>query len=157
MPNALDLAATPVLLIVLVALARHDLSERRLPDRLTLPLAGLGLVLATVREQGLPLSQIGGFVAGVTVFWAFGAAFHRLRGLDGLGLGDAKLLGAAGAWLGWTPLPWLVLIASVGALAAAVVRGVGRRQAVAFGPWLAAAFGGLWASRLAADLIAVRP
>ncbi|MBV9509071.1 MAG: prepilin peptidase, partial [Caulobacteraceae bacterium] len=40
------------------------------------------------------------------------AWIYRLRrGIDGLGAGDAKLLAAAGAWLGWRPLPSVLLLA----------------------------------------------
>lgn len=154
MPTVLDLAATPLLLGLLSALSLRDLSERRLPDRLTLPLAGLGLALAAVRTRGVPLPEIAGLVGGVAAFWAFGTGFHLLRGVEGLGLGDAKLLGAAGAWLGWTALPWLVLIAAMGALAVAWARGTGRGEAVAFGPWLAAAFAALWTAWLVPGVMA---
>ena len=148
MPTLFDVGATPLLVLVLVALARRDLVERRLPDRLTLPLSGIGLVLAAVRDRGVPASEIMGFVCGAGAFWAIGAAFRRLRGVDGLGLGDAKLLGAAGAWLGWAALPWLVALAASAALAMAWARGIARREAIAFGPWLAGAFAALWMSRL---------
>ena len=111
-----SLLLTPVLTLVLAALARNDQRERRLPDRLTLPLLGMGLVLAIWRAGGVPLSELVGAGGGFLLFWALGEAHLRLRGTDGLGLGDAKLL-AAGAWLGWRALPALILIAALGALA----------------------------------------
>jgi len=46
--------------------------------------------------------------------------YRRLRGQDGLGRGDAKLLAAGGAWCGWSGLPLIVLISSALALIAAV-------------------------------------
>lgn len=149
-----DLLATPVLAGLLLALARADLRERRLPDRLTLPLAFLGLGLAALRERGLPLAELAGMAGGWAAFWALGAAHHRLRGVEGLGLGDAKLLGAAGAWLGWRPLPLLVLVAALGALAWLALtrwalRGMLAGEGIAFGPWLATGLLALWALRLA--------
>jgi leader peptidase (prepilin peptidase)/N-methyltransferase len=48
--------------------------------------------------------------------------YRRLRGRDGLGLGDVKLAGAAGAWLSLQMLPISIEIAAVTALAAYVFR-----------------------------------
>lgn len=150
-PAALDLLATLPLGVILVALTRADLRERRLPDRLTIPLAGLGLGLAAWRVGGWPVDEVLGAGLGLTAFWALGEAHHRLRGTEGLGLGDAKLLAAAGAWLGWRDLPPLVLVAALGALAASLprLRAGTVVGGIAFGPWLAAAFMALWLLRVA--------
>ena len=148
--GTIDLLLTPVLAGVLMALVRADLAERRLPDRLTLPLMVAGLALAGWRAGGWPWAEAVGAAGGFGAFWALGEAHHRLRGREGLGLGDAKLLGAAGAWLGWRPLPALVLVAALGALAGVALTRP-RRADVAFGPWLALAFLALWAARLARD------
>ena len=85
--------------------------------------------------------------AGYGVFAIMGAAHFRATGREGLGLGDAKLLGAAGAWLGWYDLPLLVALAALGALAFAALF---RHRRVAFGPWLAGAFWALWVLRISA-------
>jgi leader peptidase (prepilin peptidase)/N-methyltransferase len=142
-----DFLATPVLIALLAALTCIDLRERRLPDRLTLPLLGLGLALAARRTNGLPIAELAGAGVGFLLFWALGEAHYRLRGVEGLGLGDAKLLAAGGAWLGWRDLPVLILVAALGGLAAAMW-GRGRRREIAFGPWLALAFAILWLLRL---------
>jgi leader peptidase (prepilin peptidase)/N-methyltransferase len=73
-----------------------------------------------------------------------------LRGREGLGQGDAKLLAAGGAWLGWEALPWVVLLAAMLGLALALfrrARGVAltRETALPFGPPLALA---IWIIRL---------
>jgi leader peptidase (prepilin peptidase)/N-methyltransferase len=44
-------------------------------------------------------------------------AFYRLRGFDGLGLGDVKLGAGGGVWLGWELFPFALLLAALGALA----------------------------------------
>lgn len=123
-----------------------------LPDMLTLPLALAGL-LAALFEPGvaLPDRAIGAAV-GYLLFAGLAFAYRRLRGRDGLGLGDAKLLAAGGAWLGWQALPWVVLAGAGAALAAVLVsaRGqVARDTAIAFGPWLAL---GIWLMRLVGPL-----
>ncbi len=77
--------------------------------------------------------------------------YRQLRGRDGLGLGDAKLLAAAGAWLGVESLPWLLLIAALLGLAMALVRAGPLRAetAVPFGPPLALSFWGLFVAQMA--------
>lgn len=146
--NYPDIIATVVLAIFLVRLVLIDLRELRLPDRLTLPLIGLGIGLEALRFGDWPVTAVLGAAAGYAVFWAIGAAYFRLRGIDGLGQGDAKLLAAAGAWLGPAALPWLILLAATGALILALINGRGRTLQLAFGPWLASAFWVLWIMRI---------
>lgn len=146
----IDVAAlifTPMLVLTLVSLAQTDLRERRLPDRLTFPLIAMGLAFSAWRVGGVPTQELIGAGCGFLLFWALGEAHFRLRRAEGLGLGDAKLIAAAGAWLGWRDLPLLVLFAAIGALAAVAAGRLHQRE-IAFGPWLAAAFLLLWLDRL---------
>jgi leader peptidase (prepilin peptidase)/N-methyltransferase len=136
------LAATGVLAVVLLWASVIDMRSFRLPDVLTLPLIPLGLLVSFYRVQDWPLDQAIAAVLGFGVFAALGALNFRARGVDGLGLGDAKLLGAAGAWLGVGLLPAVVLAA---ALAATFVLARGdKNRPIAFGPYLSAAFFCAW-------------
>jgi len=95
----------------LVCLAAIDLAVYRLPDSLSLPLLAVGLVV-TLFLPGRPvLTHLAGAAAGWGVLAGLSWAFRRWRGVEGIGPGDAKLLGAAGAWLGWEVLPSVLLIA----------------------------------------------
>ena len=137
----------------LLALALIDLRSWRLPDALTLPLIAAGIAAAALGM--LPTVDLFHALAGAAVGYlalaGIGWAYRRLRGRDGLGLGDAKLLAAAGAWLGVESLPWLVLIAAVLGLALALARTqpVRAETAVPFGPPLALAFWGLFLAQAA--------
>lgn len=130
----------------LLTLALLDRRHFWLPDVLTLPLAAAGLAATTWLD---PPSLTGHALAALLGWGAFaGVAFvyRRLRGRDGLGGGDAKLLAAAGAWLGPAALPGVVLIACSLALLEILARaagsgGVRGTDRLAFGTWLAA---GLW-------------
>jgi prepilin signal peptidase PulO-like enzyme (type II secretory pathway) len=96
---------------ILLALSWVDLREFRLPDPLNFLLIGIGLVWSALAGK-LPAALIGaaaGYLAFVGIAWTF----RRLRGIDGLGRGDAKLLAGGGAWCGWMGLPLIVLIASL--------------------------------------------
>jgi leader peptidase (prepilin peptidase)/N-methyltransferase len=148
-----DLLLVCLLGWTLLALAVIDLRTMLLPDLLTLPVLGLGLFVAAADGQ-LSESLIGAAL-GFAVFALIAAVYRRWRGRDGLGLGDAKLLGAAGAWVGWTGLPSIVLIASLAALVVAmpmVIRVAGRRdqREIAFGPYLA---GATWITVLYGPLV----
>lgn len=132
----------------LLALALIDLRAWLLPDTLTLPLLAAGLAAAAL---GLPpgtsvASAVGGAAAGYGTLAGLGHVYRRLRGREGLGLGDAKLLGAAGAWLGLDSLPWVVLAAALLGLVLALAQRQPMRAetAVPFGPALALAFWGVF-------------
>jgi leader peptidase (prepilin peptidase) / N-methyltransferase len=136
---------TAALTVVLAVVAVIDARTRRIPDLLSLPLIAAGLAVAYVTPL-LPIHHhVIGAIAGFALFAMIGAWYFRQTGTDGLGLGDAKLFSAAGAWLGWQALPMVLLIAALGGLAFAVVQGrTGRRSALAFGPWLALGFWVIW-------------
>ncbi|MFT6676916.1 MAG: leader peptidase (prepilin peptidase)/N-methyltransferase [Sulfitobacter sp.] len=132
------------LTLALLRLTVIDLKTQRLPDHYTLPLIVVGLGLSLCDGGiGLRPSVIGGGV-GFALFWAIGAFYFRRRGTEGLGLGDAKLFAASGTWLGYLWLPYVLLIAAFGGLAFAILRRSETGRALAFGPWLALGFWGIW-------------
>lgn len=143
------LGASVLLATLLVALSAIDMVEFRLPDVLTLATAGLGVGLTWLLAWDDILARAAAVTAGFAVFWLVAALFRKMRGYDGLGLGDAKLLGAAGAWVGLEGLPSLVLLASllaIGAIAVALALGkeVGRQSWIPFGPFLGLACWIVW-------------
>ena len=143
------LIATAVLAPILAAIAVIDARTLRIPDSLSLPLIGLGLVMVATRDSAAMADHLIGAGAGFLVLAAIGEFHFRRRGTEGLGLGDAKLFGAAGAWLGWQALPQVLLIAAVGGLVHAVVRRKSVKGVeIAFGPWLAIGFGIAWIASL---------
>ena len=149
MPPAVILASL-VLGAGLVALSAIDFLTFRLPDAITLPLAGLGLLLAPVLGLEPPLTwRLGAALGGYAFIWVLNETYRLVRGRAGLGLGDAKLLAVAGAWLGPGGLPSTLLTGCLGALlfvASRYVRGhaVDRFDALPFGPFLAAAIWLVW-------------
>ncbi len=127
--------ASLVLLAGLAAIAVADLREMRVPDVLSLPLIAAGLLVSAFGGR-LPEAALGA-VLGYGVFVAIETGYRRLRGRDGLGRGDAKLLAAGGAWCGVLALPAIVLVAAASGLAAAVaVPGFRRGAAIPFAPFL---------------------
>lgn len=134
---------------MLLAIAVVDVRTFRIPDWLSLPLIAAGLArTAFLAPERLPAHALGA-AAGYAALALFGALYFRLRGRDGLGLGDAKLFAGGGAWLGWQPLPAVLAVAAVAGLAFALATGLGRGARIAFGPWLALS---IWLAWLAGQL-----
>ena len=147
-------------LALLVAAAFIDLDTTLLPDDLTLPLIGLGLVAAWQRwiPVSLPDAALGAFF-GYFSLWAVAALYKLVRGVQGMAEGDFKLLAGLGALLGWQALPSIILLSSaVGAAVGIfmiVCRGHGRNVPIPFGPYLAG--GGVAALFFGAPLSALWP
>lgn len=143
----------PPLLILMLALATLliaaslvDIREQRLPDAINAGILALGLGMATLGGAESAAWSALAALAGFAIFYLLGLAYQRWRGVSGLGLGDAKLLGAAGSLVGLAGLPSVVLIAAAGALLWTLVltlagRPMARDERIAFGPFLGF---GLW-------------
>lgn len=126
----------------LVVLAFIDLDTQLLPDDLTLPLMWVGIVASALGWTPVPLSaSVGGAVAGYLSLWAVFHAYRLIRGKEGMGAGDFKLLAALGAWMGWQLIPSIILLASaVGAsvgIGLIALRSHDKDVPIPFGPYLA--------------------
>lgn len=133
---------------LLLTLAALDVAEFWLPDVLTGALAAAGIVAAVVAPPEWPDRLIGG-IAGFASLWLIAFAYRRLRGREGLGGGDPKLLGAIGLWLGWAMLPFVLLLAclvGLGSVLAKRMRGqrVKATDPIPFGALMAIAAYPVW-------------
>ncbi|HEY1962978.1 MAG TPA: prepilin peptidase [Rhizomicrobium sp.] len=143
------LVATLLLGWTLLALSIVDLLAFRLPDVLTLPLTGLGLLLSLSLPDSHPLAHLIGAASGFFALYSVALLYRSVRRREGLGLGDAKLAAAAGAWLGWQALPFAVLIACAAGFilvgVAAILRGrKAFQEEIAFGVPLCLAIWLVW-------------
>src|SRR5262249_17807775 len=129
---------------MLLTLAATDLKYYLLPDVLTLPLVAGGWLATALLDADLLRDHLIGAVAGYAFVRVLRFIYRLLRGREGMGLGDAKLFAAAGAWVSWQALPSVLVIASLFALVAVLIwRGatVEAAQRVPFGVFLSI---GLW-------------
>ena len=97
---------------ILLTLAVLDWRHFWLPDALTLPLAFLGFTLGLWVTDAALMDRAIGAAVGYLALLAVSQGYRLARGREGLGLGDAKLLGALGAWFGWQALPFILLLAA---------------------------------------------
>ncbi|CAB3783134.1 Type 4 prepilin-like proteins leader peptide-processing enzyme [Paraburkholderia ultramafica] len=126
----------------LLAMSAIDFDTHLLPDSMTLPLLWAGIIVNFNSMFASLHDAVLGAIFGYLVLWVVHWLFRLVRGIEGMGYGDFKLLAALGAWLGWAALPQIVLIAAVaGAVIglAAMWRGRMRfEEPLPFGPFLAA-------------------
>lgn len=134
-----------LLILALLYLAYIDWRTFRLPNVITLPLIILGITFSWVPSLRLttPASAFVGAFLGYGLLWVLNTSYRALKNRNGIGMGDAKLLAALGAWLGWSALPHILLIASLTGIAGGIIwlkwRGHQLQQAFPFGPFLAIA------------------
>jgi leader peptidase (prepilin peptidase)/N-methyltransferase len=136
------LASRLVFTALLILLFGTDLETERLPNSVTLPGIAVGLAWSVWGPPGLEDSVLGAAL-GVGVLLAIRWLWFWWKGVDGMGLGDVKMLAMIGAFLGWRQV-WVVLfLASLAGATTGVslmlLRGRSLRSRLPFGTFLAAA------------------
>lgn len=146
--------ARVVFACALIVLFVTDLQHKILPNVITLPGIVLGFVCSLFLPPGWASSLIGLMVGGGFLY-VIAEAYYRIRGQEGLGMGDVKLLAMIGAFLGWKlVLLTLVFASFTGSLAGGVLIASGRgnmKYALPFGTFLAvgAVFAATWGDPIA--------
>lgn len=127
----------------LVVVSFIDLDHMILPDVFTLSGIVIGLLGAALNPEREFLPSLFGVLMGGGFLWLVAYLYLLVRKEEGMGGGDIKLLAWIGAVLGWSSLPFVVLISSiVGSLVGlglALRRKSGLKSVIPFGPYLAAA------------------
>jgi leader peptidase (prepilin peptidase) / N-methyltransferase len=117
-----------------------DLRHRILPNIITVPGIVAGLIFSVALPPGWMASLLGALIGGGLLF-AIAETYYRVRGVEGLGMGDVKMLAMIGAFLGWQLTIVTLILASfsgsvVGVGMIATGRG-GAQAALPFGTFLA--------------------
>jgi leader peptidase (prepilin peptidase) / N-methyltransferase len=137
------LTLTVLLGWLLLSLAAIDFRTFLLPDGLNAAVFLLGAYMLAWARPADWAMHVAGAVIGFGLLWLVELAYRRLRGRDGLGRGDAKLLGSIGLWVGAFGIAPVLLIASLSGIAAALLlslrdsKSLSGQSAIAFGPWIA--------------------
>ncbi|BBB25521.1 prepilin peptidase [Amphritea japonica] len=127
----------------LIALTAIDIDHQLLPDKITLPLLWIGLILNSFDYFTSLPSALWGAVLGYLSLWSVYWLFKLITGKEGMGYGDFKLLAALGAWAGADMLPLIILASSlIGAVVGGLMIAFSRHESqtpIPFGPYLAGA------------------
>ncbi len=120
-----------------------DFDHYILPDVFTLTGILIGLTGAALNPERSFYSALWGVLLGGGFLYAIAYTYLVLRKEEGMGGGDIKLLAWIGAVLGWTSVPFVILVSSVlGSLVGlglALRRETGLKSVIPFGPYLALA------------------
>jgi len=112
----------------MVVVSIIDLDQGIIPDVVSLPGILAGLSVSALVPGGVGLwDAFAGACLGGGLLWAVATAYQRAAGIEGLGLGDVKLLAMIGAFLGWQSIPAVLLIASITGSAGGVAIVLSRR------------------------------
>jgi leader peptidase (prepilin peptidase)/N-methyltransferase len=127
---------------MLLLIATVDAEHLWLPDRLTLPFGALGVIATLAIGEVSIWTSLVGVAAGYGGLALIAWLYKKVRGFDGMGGGDPRLLGAIGAWVGWQGLPSVLIWACVAGLSVAIAQALVRRrfaagQQLPFGTFLA--------------------
>lgn len=131
-------------LMALLAVALIDWEFRIIPDVISIPFLAAALVWSILSERLTLSSSVWGAVVGGGSLLVVGFAYRFIRGQEGMGGGDVKLMAMIGAALGIKLVLPVILLASLGGSLYGVMllkSGKGARTAVAFGSFLASAAG----------------
>lgn len=135
-----SVAVYALLYSALIVVAGTDLTHRIIPNAITVPGIGIGLLsAATVLPTGLANGVIGMLVGG-GLLWFLAWLSPYLFGKEGMGGGDIKLMAMIGAFLGWKPALLTILVGSLfGSLIGMTLIGarvISRQDYIPFGPFL---------------------
>jgi leader peptidase (prepilin peptidase) / N-methyltransferase len=136
------LAARLIFGCAMIVLFVIDLQHHILPNAITLPGIVVGLAFSLIAPPGCHDALIGAML-GAGILFAIAEGYYRLRGIEGMGMGDVKMLAMVGAFLGWE----LMLVTLLLSTLLGTIVGVGiitarrgdMKYALPFGTFLAVA------------------
>jgi leader peptidase (prepilin peptidase)/N-methyltransferase len=138
-----------IFVAALVVISFIDLAVRIVPDAISLPGIVAGLLFSLIARYLIhdsadlvpsPLSALLGVLVGGGFLLALAWAYEAFTGVEGMGGGDIKLLAMIGAFLGWPSIPVTLFLSSLSGsvigISAMLIKGVGRKYALPFAPFL---------------------
>ncbi len=138
----LEWAVSFLFVTALIVVTFIDLDHRIIPDVVSVPGIAIGFLLSFRGDPGPgPVSSAIGLLTGGGILLAVAWGYAALTGREGMGVGDVKLLGMIGAFLGWKAVPFTMLASSLSGSVVGLTlmwrTGSDSKIAIPFGPFLA--------------------
>ena len=143
------ISITSLLLLILsiyfIIIFFIDLKHLIIPNSLTFSLMFLGFIKSfdpNLDKTIFPnyINSLIGGIFGYSIIWLIVFVYKKIRKKEGMGLGDAKLLGAIGFWFGWASIPFTIFLSSVAALIFVIPSIINKSRNMAsqipFGPYI---------------------
>ncbi|MBI5683008.1 MAG: prepilin peptidase [Deltaproteobacteria bacterium] len=125
----------------LIIIAFIDFKHQIIPDSISLPGIAIGFVCSFFLNDITPLDSFAGILIGGGSLFIFLYSYEKIRGIEGMGGGDIKLISMLGAFLGWKAVIVTIFTGSfIGAgigIIAMLVHKKDTKYAMPFGPFLA--------------------
>ena len=137
--SIIPLILTTAIITTLIAISIIDWQHQWIPDQTSLLILGLGLTINLLIGDIALYQSVLGMLIGYLLIVSIRQIYLTLRKIEAIGLGDAKLLAALGAWQGLENVFYILFFASLLGVIYAILNKQGRHQSMAFGPFLCVA------------------
>ena len=118
----------------LILITMIDWNTLSIEPRVIVIIISVRLSWLILFERDFFVRAIIGLLVGAGAFYFIGFFYETLRRRQGLGDGDAAVLGLIGLWVGWASLHWVVLIAALSGILIGVTRLIAQKQSIADTP-----------------------
>ena len=110
-----------ILSVFFIVIFFIDLKHYIIPNELTYPLMFIGFIKSfdpNLNQLIFPnfINSLIGGIFGYLIIWIIIFFYKKFKKKEGMGLGDAKLLGGIGFWFGWVSIPFVIFTSSIVAL-----------------------------------------
>ena len=140
---ALEYGIEVAFVAAMLALVFIDFDHRILPNVITLAGTAVGLLLAWPRPSITLGASVAGAALGAGLLFMVAEVYFRVRKIEGMGMGDVKMMAMVGAFLGWKGVLLTLFLGSlVGSLVGLILmmaRGKDLKAELPFGTFLGAA------------------
>jgi len=132
-----------LLMTALIIISFIDIKYRIIPNVITIPGIPLGIFLSFFLNNISVLSSLIGVILAILILGIVTYGYYLFTGLEGMGMGDIKLLAMLGAFLGWKSVLFIIFFSSfigtlIGLLLIFILK-KGRKYPIPFGPFLSLA------------------
>lgn len=139
----IDMAVLFVLSASLIAITFIDIDHRIIPNAISYPGIAAGFISSFFTHVNNPVSSVIGMLAGSGILFIVAYLYEKATGVEGMGMGDVKLMAMLGAFLGWHAGVFIIiissLIGSISGIGLMVLAGKTRKYAIPYGPFISLA------------------